>query len=123
MSVTTCATVLPSTAISSPPPVTFRTGGGIRTLAIRSTPFPRVVIAAPPSSLKRGAAPSPVPELRVERLEVGQPRAGREWLLHRAIDRLEGLVSVARHADDDRLVARNAALFDQLLGHRQCGAA
>src|SRR5439155_1022610 len=51
----------------------------------------------------------------VQLVEVGEPCRDAERLLDRVEHRLERLVAVARDADDDRLVAGDPPLFDQLL--------
>src|SRR5438874_8725187 len=66
---------------------------------------------------------SPALESRVELLEVGEPGRDAKRLGDAVEHRLERLVAVAGDGHDDRFVARDAALLDQLLGHRHGGAA
>src|SRR5439155_14200392 len=66
---------------------------------------------------------SPALESRVELLEVGESGRDAKRLGDAVEHRLERLVAVAGDGDDDRLVARDAPLLDQLLGNRDGGAA
>src|SRR5262245_20273709 len=79
------------------------------------------------SNWSRSRAPGDPPGLRrelvVKRVEFLQARVDDMWTGDAGGDRLERLVPVAGDADDDRLVARDAAELDQLLGHRHGGAA
>src|SRR4029450_8372584 len=115
------ATVLPSASTASEPPVNLRSGVG--TLTWVMTWIPPVGFRIRRSRQSTRGRSRVAAQLRVQRVEVAEARRDAERLLDAVGDGLERLVAVARDADDDGLVARDAALGDQLAGDGDRGAA
>src|SRR5438309_6856732 len=112
---TSAATVAPCASTPPAPPVYLRSGVGTLTCTMMTVP--------PSGCQSDGARRAGGVQASVKLVEVGEARRDAERLLDRVEHRLERLVAVARDADDDRFVARDAPLFDQLLGDRDRGAA
>src|SRR5262245_40261626 len=115
--------VAPSASTASAPWVYFLSGVGTLTWIILSVL--RVYCSRGGAALANsdGGRLRAGGEAGVELVEVGQPRRDAERLLDRPEHGFEGLVAVAGDTDDDRFVARDPALLDELLGDRDGGAA